>query len=239
MLNKFTGAKLRYKMTKRLTLQLFFLCMATLCFFLGFWQYTRLKQKQQLMMDVIDQGYKPMLYDVPHERNDHLYRQIEITGDVLGSKAVQVYGRPISQTSGVGARIFVPFVLPNQVVAVLDLGWVSYDIAATMKLKDIKNIKLSGFIMPAPKKPLFAPEAAANLWSWPDIGKMNAMWGGGYSDVYISQSNEIRIENNIFIGQRPNATIRVNHFSYMIVWIMLGTSCVGYVIHVRRKWVHN
>jgi len=236
---EFSVGRFRFRPTLRRTI---FVVPAVIALFaLGTWQVERLQWKTGLIHDRETRVAAPAIAP-PATAEDMAaieFRRVALTGHFLNDREMYLAAR--SLRGNVGYHVVTPFVGEDNVVTLVDRGWVPLD-RKEPKSREAGEIEgtttVEGLIRKPGKPGWFVPDNLPdkNFWFFVDIPAMAGHAGLARVRPYFVEAGPAPNPGGLPIGGQSHIELPNNHLSYVIIWYSLALALVIiFLIYHRVK----
>ncbi len=207
---------------------------------LGFWQLSRLKEKELFISQMQYNLNNPPI-DLKTLSGNELYAKIKVTGRFLSDKNIHLYGRKSRSTEKDGYYLITPFQTDDKRIILVERGWFPQKYK-----KDIDDIvdnstEISGVILPGEKNRLFVPgnDISNNVWFTLDLQQASKTLDLNLENLYLLMLSSDANPSQMLKMPSPEHLLHVrnDHLEYAITWFSLAISLVVIFVlyHIRKK----
>lgn len=219
---------------------LFFVTLLCISFLilLGFWQLSRLKEKNIFINDITINLNNPPLRG-NFEVITKLYNKVTYRGSFQHTKNIYLYGRKSMSTEKDGYYLMIPFKTIEGKNILVARGW----LAARHKSDTINIIDdintISGIILPLEHEKLFIPnnDIQRNVWFTLNLKDIENYFGMKFENFYLVEIDPQHIGSFVKpIDSKILLSIKNDHFEYAMTWFGLALALIViYAIYRKQK----
>jgi len=210
---------------------------------LGFWQITRLHEKE-IFLNMIKHNLVSPPIDIKMLSDDKIYSKIKVTGHFLSTSNLHLYGRRSMSIEKDGYYLISPFQTSDAKVILVARGW----FAGKYK-KNIDNLvssndsehEITGIILPSeqPKMFVLSNDIKNNVWFTLDLKQASDILGLRLENFYLMMEGNNDINSNILknLSMGNLLYIKNDHLEYAITWFALAISLavIFIIYHLPKK----
>jgi surfeit locus 1 family protein len=207
---------------------------------LGFWQISRLKEKE-LFISSMQYNLSNPPVDLKTLSANALYARIKVKGHFLADKNIHLYGRKSMSKEKDGYYLITPFQTSNDKIILVTRGWFAQKHKNSINDIVDHSTEISGVTLPSEKNRLFVPgnDIANNIWFTLDLQQASQVLGLNLENFYlIMDSNSDNPSQFLKILSTERLLhIRNDHLEYAVTWFALAIALavISIVYYFRQK----
>lgn len=190
---------------------------------LGFWQISRLNEKNILLKKIeVNLSSEGTIVDLI--TRNQLYDKVKLQGKFLVNKDFHLYGRRFNASEKDAYNLLTPFKLSSGQVVMVARGWFVASDKGKVATSDDAFQEITGFVLAAPQKSIFMPanDVKNNVWLSIDIKQMQEVLDLSLSEFYLLETSNSKIP---LLKPLPAANLlhlKNDHLEYAITWFCLA-----------------
>ncbi|MCC8417145.1 MAG: SURF1 family protein [Rickettsia endosymbiont of Bryobia graminum] len=239
MLKTFTFGKYQVQLLPFLFIILSFIILLSL----GFWQLSRLKEKQGFLA-IIKSNFEKPAADLRMLSDNKMYAKVKMQGQFLLDKNIHLYGRRSMSAEKDGYYLIAPFQTEDDKIILVARGWFSrrYKKNINEIVSDISSIhEITGVILPGEKTKLFVldNDLKNNIWFTLDIIQASNILGLKLENYYLIMDDLNNSNSDVLKSLKTENLlhIRNDHLEYAITWFSLAVALlvIYYMVCLKKN----
>ena len=207
---------------------------------LGFWQISRLKEKE-LFISSMQYNLSNPPVDPKTLSANALYARIKVKGHFLSDKNIHLYGRKSMSKEKDGYYLITPFQTSNDKIILVTRGWFAQKHKNSINDIVDHSTEISGVTLPSEKNRLFVPgnDIANNIWFTLDLQQASQVLGLNLENFYLimDSSSDNPSQFLKILSTERLLHIRNDHLEYAVTWFALAIALavISIVYYFRQK----